>query len=585
MPTVNEMFADASTTQERGDRLESLKKSFTDAISRHDQKIDGFITAKDAEQAGVKAGILKGMGSTARANAQRLESLAARMSEMSKGLDQAQRNDVDSELTALREMAGGLSKDITVASPGNLHPYDLEAPAKQLVPRFTPLRNELPRQSGMGTAREYRRILGYTNTGMGGVANLTPFFNSESDPGLPGNTFGTLALRRGQKISYAMDVKTASYVEMSLSDMVTWKAQFTNLGFEDSRALSQMALLWAHLLGEERAMLYGRGASGLGYEGAVAAPTYTVAGNATGGSIGAGTYLVKLTSYTGQGESQAGSEGTSGVLSGSVNSITVTLTSQPAGAVAYGVYITSGATNTETFQGFFVPNDATGTKIVITSFVPGGAVVPSADGSFAANGYDGFLSVLSDPAQAGYFARFGQTYAGANIPTIYNPATSGFTNLGDKPWQDAFASLYASVYADPEEVWLAAPQRRQLTDYLRTAQGAASAYRITTADSGFEGGMNIGGMVIGIVNESSPTARIVDLRVHPYMPVGASFIRTRVLPIPDSGIGDTSTVTAPQEYMSVDWPQIQFTYDASTYWYGTLVHYAPKWSAAILGLQ
>jgi hypothetical protein len=37
--------------------------------------------------------------------------------------------------------------------------------------------------------------------------------------------------------------------------------------------------------------------------------------------------------------------------------------------------------------------------------------------------------------------------------------------------------------------------------------------------------------------------------------------------------------------MSVDWPQIQFTYDASTYWLGTLVHYAPKWSGAITGLQ
>jgi hypothetical protein len=37
--------------------------------------------------------------------------------------------------------------------------------------------------------------------------------------------------------------------------------------------------------------------------------------------------------------------------------------------------------------------------------------------------------------------------------------------------------------------------------------------------------------------------------------------------------------------MSVEWPVIQFTYDVSTYWFGTLVHYAPAWSGLILGLN
>jgi hypothetical protein len=40
-----------------------------------------------------------------------------------------------------------------------------------------------------------------------------------------------------------------------------------------------------------------------------------------------------------------------------------------------------------------------------------------------------------------------------------------------------------------------------------------------------------------------------------------------------------------QEYMSVDWPVVQFTYDASTYWYGTMIHYAPKWSGMISGIK
>jgi hypothetical protein len=578
MPTLKDLFYDAKDATERGDRFEALKSALAAAIARHDTGKDGFINAKDAEQAGVRAGIVKNAGVNTKVG--HLERLAERFSSITKGLDADAQAEVKAELDALKGLMADMGKDITVASPGNLHPYDLEAPAKVLVPRFTPLRNEMPRQKGIGTAREYRRILGWTNTGMGGVANLTPFFNSESDSGVP--TFGSLSLRRGQKISYAMDVLTAGYVEMSLSDMVTWKAQFSNLGFENSRELSQMALLWAHLLGEERALLYGRG-SGTGYEGVVAAPTVSSiasAGSGTGSGFGT-TEFVKVTAYTGQGESLPSTEATNAALTAG-RPLIINLASQPTGAIAYGVYIGT-TSNSETFQGFFVPT-TTGTQnqIQVNALVTGGATVPTADTTASANGYDGFLSELSDPTKAGYFARFDQTYTAAGS-SVYT--SGGTANQGDKPWQDAYASLYASVYADPEETWVAAPQRRQLVDWIRSTNGSAAAYRITLEDSTFQDGMKVGGMVTGIVNESSPTARIVDLRVHPYMPVGASFIRQRVLPIPDSGIGDTSTITEVQPYMAVDWPQIQFTYDASTYWYGTLIHYAPKWSGCILGLQ
>src|SRR5690348_1140084 len=237
MPTVSELFSDVKEPGALGDRFEALKGALNDAIKRHDSGVDGFVSAKQAEAYGTNAGILKGLGAGRTSNAQRLEKLASRVEGLTKGLDATELADVTSELEALKGLMADLGKDITVASPGNLHPYDLEAPAKILVPRFTPLRNELPRQKGQGTAREYRRILGYSNTGMGGVANLTPFFNSESDSGTP--TFGALALRRGQKISYAMDVQTAGYVEMSLSDLVTYKAYFSDLGFEDVRQLSQ----------------------------------------------------------------------------------------------------------------------------------------------------------------------------------------------------------------------------------------------------------------------------------------------------------------------------------------------------------
>jgi hypothetical protein len=568
MPTKEDLFTDARSYSEYGERLELLKSALRASIDRHDRKIDYFVAAKQAEALGLNAGIQRGHNGGV--SQDKLMEAAARLAEFTKGLTGTESAQVSEDLAALRGMIPTFAKDISTTVPGNLHPYDLEAPAKVLVPRFTPLRNRITRTRAQGTAREYRRILGYTNAGMGGVADISPFFSSEtalnggSTAALP--SFGALQLIRGQKISYAMDVHTLAYQEMSLSDSVGWKAQFANLGFEDARQLSTMALLWAHLLGEEKAILYGRGASASGYEGPVAAPVASVANAATGGSIPAATYFVKVTARAGYGESVVSGE-VSTTTTGSTSTITVTVTTEPVGALGYNLYVGT-STGTEKFIQSFVGNSVT-----LTSYVAGSVNPPGADSTANAFAYDGYLTVLADPAQSGYVNR------------LNAPLWNGSTGSGDKAFQDAFASLFASVYADPEEVWLAAPQRRELSDWIKAQAGGAAGYRLMLSQGEFESGTHISGIVSGIVNESSPTGRITDLVVHPYMPSGSAFINSRVLPIPDSHIGETVEMLEVQPYMSVDWPTVQFTWDASTYWYGSLCHYAPKWSGAILGIQ
>lgn len=592
---LEEMFADARDSRERGDRFEGLKKSFDESIKRHDSKVDAF----DPRARKIVKGA--GIGAPKRAGADELERIAGRFAEMSKGLGEQDAAGIMADLASLNALKDSLDlgKDITTGVPGNLHPYDLEGPAKRLVPRFTPLRNSIPRQSGVGTAREYRRILGYTNSGMGGVADQTPFFSSESAGGTGYSTnytaFGGLNLIRGSKISYAMDVHTVPYMEMSLSASTGWKAQFANLGFENSRELDQMALLWGHLLGEEKAILWGRGAAP--YAGAVAAPAGTptlASGSAVGSGFGT-TAFVKVTSYTGMGESLPSTEGTSSTLTAGAQLVITLPSGSVAGALAYGVYA-STTTGTETFQGYFLPQagGANAGKLVIPSYVTGGKVVPAADGSYNANAYDGIITTLisggSGPSGAGgYVGYFPTLYAGYSAgASVYNSALQGVTNAinaGDKPWQDMWAAMYANNYADPEELWVTAVQRRQLADFLRNNGTNAGAYRINMDHNSFGGGVEVGGFVNGIANESSPTNRIVNMQVHPYMPTGVSFTRTSHLPIPDSGIGDTNVITEVQGYMSVDWPELQFTYDSSTYWFGTLLHYAPAWSGILYGLQ
>ncbi len=560
-PQPSEMFSDARDGAEVAERFESYKSASADTHTK--------------AQAGGSA-FVPGEGIVARPQG---EQVAARVEAITKGLSAEALAAVQGELDALKAVAADTTKDWSLTFPNSngLVPYDLEAPAKLLVPRMTPLRNSVPRGKGVGTARQFRRILGWTNSGVGGVADALAFMNSET----VSNQFGGISgFRRGNKITYASDSKSVTYVEQGLSDSVTWKAQFAGQGYQDIRSLSQTALLWATMGAEERALLFGRGASGNGYAGAVSAPTISVASQATGGAVTAGTYFIKVTARAGGGESVASAEVNTGALTGSTNQFTVTVTSEPAGALGYNLYV-STTTGTETFVTSFAGNTVT----VTTTPAGGGAAVPGADSTANANGYDGFLTVLSDPSQSGYVKRVNAK--------IYNSTTPA-NSLGDAPFQDAFAALYGAGInpgggsgqdkrlADPDEIWVDGNVRRSLGDFVKSSAGGAAGYRIALTEGEATGGVRVGSVVSGIQNQV--TGKFVDLEVHPYMPVGCSMIRSRTLPVPDSEVSNTSEVINVQDYTAVEWPVVQFTYDQSTYLFGTLVHYAPAWSGMLIGL-
>lgn len=344
-----------------------------------------------------------------------------------------------------------------------------------------------------------------------------------------------------------------------------WVAQFQGLGFDDLRALSHTALLWSHLLGEERAMLYGRGATGNGYEGDVSAPSgVTATGVSTGGSIGAATYSVYVTANTGFGESLPSTVATTAALTGSTNVINVVVGTEPAGALNYNVYVgtTAGIANAH-FQGTFV-----GSSFTLTSYNSTSAIAGNVDTSFNANGYDGFLTVLSDSTKGGYLSR--------------QNAAFSTTNPGSE-FDTALVTMWTNNAADPEEIWMTGANRAELNQLMRVggASGAASGYRTNTVTG--SGDVTMSTTVTGYVNPA--TSRVVDIKVHRFMPAGACLIRSTTLPIPDSNITAPSVAVNVQEYMAIDWPQIQMTYDTSTYQIGTLIHYAPAWSGLILGIK
>lgn len=63
MPDTKEMFLDATSVEERAQRLGALRDALQKSIDRHDAGTDGFISAKEAKAAGTeRVGIVKGAG-------------------------------------------------------------------------------------------------------------------------------------------------------------------------------------------------------------------------------------------------------------------------------------------------------------------------------------------------------------------------------------------------------------------------------------------------------------------------------------------------------------------------------------------
>lgn len=444
-------------------------------------------------------------------------------------------------------------KDIALTTPLNTSfaAFDLEAPAKMLTPRPTPLRNKIVRKKGVGTAHRTKVISGFTGTGTGGQADINPFITESTT-----NTFGALSLERGPKISYTAYDQTFNYATYGLSDSVTFDAQFSGLGYQDLRQLSATSTLYATMLAEEKAFLYSKSGS------ALAAPTVTLTARAKTASetaLPAAAVYVYATSDAGTfGQSVSSTVQTVTPSAGQVVDVTVTYVP---GAIAYNVY--AGAT-TGNANAFYQGRTGSQTYTLQGPLVTTGATAPTVDTSVLTNGFDGIIP---------------QTVAGGGQVNNIN-GTFSTSNPGTE-LQTIFSNGYAAVKADYDVVYFNGADRKQLSEAIKS-QGSQSAYRLNLASDDF-GGYTGGAVVTGIINET--TGKQVGIEVHPWMEQGTAVVLSWTLPIPDSNISETWAWVGPQDYLGQQWPVIQQSYDFSTYVRGTLVGYAPTYNGVLTGIK
>jgi hypothetical protein len=550
MPRAKDLF-DGSTPVEAAERMDQYTAELGKALSNA-STVPGQAPAPDATS--------------------QLEALAA-----SKSLTPDAAAGLQNALAAQRLAMQDIQKDITLTSPlsTSFAAFDLEAPAKLLTPRPTPLRNRIPRKKGVGTSHRVKRILGYTGTGTGGVGNTWPGITQDTT-----TTFGAIAYERGPKISYAADDLILPYNSYSLSDSVTFDANFSGLGYQDLRQLSSTSTLYATMLMEERMMLMARGTAS-GYSGTLAAPTFTVASPVASGSqvpLAATNYFINVTadagiSANGFGESILGTESTStAVASGDV--LTVTVSTPVVGALGYNIYVgtTTGAANL-TYQGTLKGTgtftiQGAGTQGLLGNnaaySTTGAAATRAATNTSAyATGYDGILPTVLGPN------------------TGFNNAVNGTfsTSNPGAEFQTVFAGLYQNVKADPDMVLMNGNDRKQLSDAIKN--GSTANYRLTIDNPG-SGGTTYGSIVTGLQNEV--TGKSVDIVVHPWLNSGVAPVLSFTLPIPDTEVSDVWANFLVQDYMGIQWPVTQFSYDFSTYFRGTFFCTAPAWNGAVSGI-
>lgn len=479
---------------------------------------------------------------------------------------------ITSALDTLKAEQPDLVKDLSTSSPigTGLVAYDLEAPAKMLTPRPTPLRNRLPRRKGIGLAHQFKVISGFTGTATGGVANIHPGIQDSTQTNFaPSGAANSLYYARGPKISYAGYDKTVAYSQFSVSDAVTWSAQYAGQGYQDIRQLSRTSLLYSSMLLEERMLLLGRGTSARNFLGALAAPTnlaLTARTAATGETAitGVSTNIyVKVTADAGDFGQSVLTAAVTVAPSTQVVDVTCTL---PAGATGMRVYVSTGSSDpgdaARWYAGRSGYNLFTIQGALPTSGTAASAV--AADTSAYTAGYDGVLPVCTG-ADSGYVSRL-------------NAALS--TSNPGSEWQTAFAALYDNVKADPDRTLLNGSDRKQLSDSLKSA--TSSNYRMTITQDQLTG-VTLGDIVNTIINEV--TGKGVSVEVHPWMPQGNAPIISDTLPLPDSEVSDVWAVFNVQDMMGVDWPVTQFAFESSSYWMGSLVCYAPAWNGALTGIK
>lgn len=446
--------------------------------------------------------------------------------------------------------------------------YDLEGPAKSLIPVITPLRNEIPRVStGIGTQANWRAVTGI-NTGKvsAGVSE--------------GN--------RGGVIATATTDYIAAYRGLGLEDSVTFEADYAAKTYDDVKAIATTNLLRALMIQEESIDLGGNGAAvSLGVCG-----TVTATGADTGGALTQGTWNVICVPLTLQGylaSSVAGgvqqsyvrtnADGSTDTVSGGAGgksaSATGTVGAVSVGSVTCSVAAITGAVAYAWYWGLGAGNEVLGAITTINSYkivaVAGGtqnaSAISGTDNSKNALVWDGLLYQALKSGSGAYFKALATGTAGVGT-TLTGDGAGGVTQI-----DDALQSFWDNYRLSPEKIWVSSQEQRYITaKVLAGASNAAQRY-VFDARPGAIGG---GTLVTSYLNKFTMTgAKEIPMQLHPNLPPGTILFTSMSVPYPLSNVTNVVQKKLRQDYYQIEWPRRSRKFEFGVYCDGVLQNYFP----------
>lgn len=475
------------------------------------------------------------------------------------------------------DVGGGYIKkaDQTVTLTTGLVAYDLQAPAKNLYPVLTPIRNRLPRRvrgAGAGDAAHWKEVSAITGSGVASMGWVPEG-------------------QRSGRMSITADDKSATYKTLGEETDVSFEAQAAGEGFEDVLSTSGMRLLQQTMIKEEHALLGGNASVDLGTP---TAPTVTP--EATGGSIGAGTYnvaVVALTqegflvasiaggvkqqvTVTGQdgktytingGSSNKSNTTSTGAITGSTNLIKAS-TPVVRGAVAYAWY--AGTAGSEKLEAITTIN-----SVELTSLAGTGQVLTEVTADRSKNatlGFDGLLYHVYKSGSQGYYKAMATGTEGEG---------TGLTSSGRGTIveiDEMLLNMWDNYRISPEELYVSGQEMKNIIAKTFVDGNANPLVRFTL-DVNNQDPRFIAGQVVGwYFNPFTMNGgQSIPIRLHPTIAKGTVMAWAENLPAfyQSNNVPNTAEVICRRDYYQIPWPLITRANETGVYSEEVLACYAP----------
>jgi hypothetical protein len=463
----------------------------------------------------------------------------------------------------------------TITLANNLIAYDLEAPAKNLYPVLTPIRNAIPRLTrgaGAGDAAHWVQVDAIAGNSNAGILPWIP----------EGQRAGRMQITTSQK--------SASYKTIGLETDVTFEAQSAGMGFEDVMSTAGTRLLNQSMILEEHAILGGNLSVALG---TTATPTTATA--TTGGTIAAATYNVRVFALTyegyqmatvaggikrqltvtgmdGQtfnlnGGSSAAGTAASQATTGATSTLSASVTAIK-GAVAYAWYV--GVSGSEKLEAITTINSVLFTSLLGTGATLASITDAATDRAQNTLAFDGLLYAAMGASTA-YFRSLATGTAGTG--TVLTASGRGTVAEIDT----ALKSFWDNYRISPEVIYVSA---QELTNIFNKVFVSGSNPMVRfNIDAGSNAVSFTAGAIVGYYMNpySLDGGNIIPIKLHPTLPAGTILFWCNNLPsfYQAANVPQVAQVQCRRDYYQIPWPIVTRANATGVYSEEVLKVYAP----------